>query len=56
MDELRSLLFGVGGGVIGAFFKFWIEDLRNWEKGRLSKNEKQLLWLMNSEGGALVSG
>ena len=27
MDELRSLLFGVGGGVIGAFFKFWIEDL-----------------------------
>lgn len=54
MDELRSLLFGVGGGVIGAFLKFWIEDLRNWEKGRLSKSEKRLLRLMNSEDGKAI--
>jgi len=51
LDELRSLLFGVAGGVIGAFFKFWIEDLRRWQEKRLSRREKKLLGYMRSENG-----
>lgn len=51
MDELRSLLFGVAGGVIGAFFKFWIEDLRRWQETRLSRSERLLLGYMKSENG-----
>jgi len=51
MDELRTLIFGIAGGVIGAFFKFWIEDLRNWADKRLKRREKLLLRLMKLEDG-----
>jgi hypothetical protein len=49
MDEIKVLVFGVLGGVLGSFFKFWIEDLRGWSKSRLTKREKTLLQHMNSE-------
>jgi len=43
MGELRTLVLGVAGGVLGAFLKFWIQDLRDWQESRLSKGESVLL-------------
>ena len=51
MEELRNLIFAVLGGVIGAFFKFWIEDFRNWLKRKLSTSEKYLLSYMAFNDG-----
>jgi hypothetical protein len=51
MNDIRALFFGVVGGVLGAFFKFWVEDLRNWLKGRPTKSEKSLPFHMKSEYG-----
>ena len=45
-NEIWTLLLGVLGGVLGAFFKFWIEDLRSWEKDRLRGDEEFLLAVM----------
>ena len=49
MDEIRTVVFGVLGGVLGAFFKFWIQDLRDWNAARLSRREQALLKLMLKE-------
>lgn len=48
-----SLFFGVVGGILGAFFKFWIEDLRRWQRERLTKRERELMMRFKDEDGIL---
>ena len=51
MGEFQNLILGILGGIIGAFFKFWIEDLRHWQRQRLSESEKYLLSYMAFNDG-----
>lgn len=45
-SNLYSLVIALFGGIIGSFFKLWVDDLRAWMQNRLSANEKLLLQIM----------
>lgn len=46
LNDLHSLVIGLLGGIVGSFFKLWIDDLRAWQRNRLSMKEKLLLQIM----------
>jgi hypothetical protein len=47
MADFGTFALGVSGGVIGAFIKLWIDDLREWSKSRLTFREKDILARMH---------
>ena len=51
MNEIRTLFYGIAGGVLGSFFRFWIQDLRDWAKSRLTSRERELIRYMKQENG-----
>ncbi len=59
MDNLQILEFistpilGFLGGIVGAFFKFWVQDFRNWAKSILNKKEKAILSHFKFSGGLI---
>ena len=51
MDHLVSLFWGLIGGILGAFFKFWIQDFRDAQRTRLTVRDKIALFEMLKESG-----
>ena len=49
MTDIGTFTLGIAGGVLGAFFKLWIDDFREWCKSRLTPRERELLTKMHSQ-------